>query len=614
LLLLLERVGDRTGAVRAYEDFAWKLKEEYELDPSAETEALAARIRTQPKVRQVAGSDYESGVRPSTSHSQGADTGRRVAILTAALAARAPDAERRANHAAGQHGAQSRRILIITAGVLALVLATVTWSLRGGDGQWLRDRTAGLADPGTQRLTTIAVLPFENLGPPADAYFAAGMSDEITSRLGSVKALGLVPRRAAQRHARADMTMQEIGQELGVDYLLLGSVRWAGSDTNSRNVRITLELLRARDERQLWSTTYDRAIDNLFDVQSDIAEQVIQRLGVGVPEGGRIHAGYHPTENREAYMLYLKGRYFWAKRTEADIETGLTYFQQATDLDPTYARAWAGIADIWIFRGWYSRLAPRETFPKALAAVQRALALDSTLAEAHASLAHIHLEFDHDWAAAEQEYLRAIALDPSYPTAHHWYGGYLSAMGRHDEALQQAETARSLDPMSLIIQTWMGLRYYLARNNEKAIAEYLKALALNPDFAPAHWHLGWAYEEAGRFKEAIAEAERAVALDQGNLVYLSSLGHAYASAGMKKEAWEVLAQLDEASTSRHVSAYHTAVIHAALGDTTTALDWLARAYDEQSPWIGYLAVDPRFDPLRSQPRFKEILRKARLMQ
>ncbi len=246
--------------------------------------------------------------------------------------------------------------------------------------------------------------------------------------------------------------------------------------------------------------------------------------------------------------------------------------------------------------------------------MRRALALDSTLAEAHASLAHIHLEFDHDWGAAEQEYLRAIALDPSYPTAHHWYGGYLSAMGRHDEALQQAETARSLDPMSLIIQTWMGLRYYLARNNEAAIAEYLKALALNQDFAPAHWHLGWAYEGAGRFKEAIAEAERALALDPGNLLYLSSLGHAYASAGMNKEARDVLARLGEASTSRHVSAYHTAVIHAALGDTTAALDWLARAYDEQSPWIGYLAVDPRVDPLRSQPRFKELLRKARLMQ
>ena len=242
----------------------------------------------------------------------------------------------------------------------------------------------------------------------------------------------------------------------------------------------------------------------------------------------------------------------------------------------------------------------------------RALEFDSTLAEAHASLAHILFEFDHDWTGAEREYRRAIELDSSYATAHHWYGGFLSAMGRHDEALQQAVTARALDPLSRIIQTWVGLRYYFAGKYDAAIAEYLKALELDPDFAPAHWHLGWAYEQTGRLKEGVSEAKRALALDPENLVYQASLGHAYARAGMGIEARATLARLAQASTSRHVSSYHVAVIYIALGDTTAGLDWLERAYDEQSPWIGYLGVDPRVDPVRSEPRFDSLLRKARL--
>jgi tetratricopeptide (TPR) repeat protein len=322
--------------------------------------------------------------------------------------------------------------------------------------------------------------------------------------------------------------------------------------------------------------------------------------------------GARPTGNPEARRLYLKGRYFWNKRTHEDIQTALEYFQQAVDLDPGYSPAWVGIADTWIFRGWYSRLAPREAFPRAKRAVAMALEFDSTLAEAHSSLAHVHLEFDHDWEAAERGYRRAIELDPDHPVAHHWYGGFLSAMGRHGEALRHAETARALDPLSLIIQTWVGLRYYFAGDYEAAIAEYRKALELDRDFAPAHWHLGWAYAQTGRFEEAVAEAERAVALDGGTLVYLASLGHAYARAGRKREARATLGRLAQASTSRHVSAYHVAAIHAALGDVGEALDWLDRAYEERSPWLGYVGVDPRFESLRSHPRFDSLLRKARL--
>jgi len=504
------------------------------------------------------------------------------------------------------------RAVPLLLGVLTVALVLTLWLLRVGDGGGVARRSAGALDGDAKRVSIIAVVPFENLGSAADDYFAAGMTDEITSRLGAVSGLGVVSRRATQRYAHTDMTMREIGRELGVDHLLVGSVRWAGTGSGSRRVRITLELLRARDERQLWSTTYDRVIDDIFEVQSNIALQVAERLGVTLLEGERSRLSTRPTANHEAYTLYLKGRYFWSKRTEEDIQTGLDYFQQAVDLDPGYSLAWVGIADTWIFRGWYSRLAPREAFPKAKSAAMRALALDSTLAEAHASMAHIHLEFDYDWDAAEREYRRAIELDPRYPIAHHWYGGFLSAMGRHDEALRQAETARALDPLSLIIQTWVGLRYYFAGKYEEAIAEYRKALELDQDFAPAHWHLGWAYQQTGRFREGVSEAERALALDSENLLYLASLGQAYARAGMTSEARATLARLAQASTNRHVSAYHVAVIHIALGDTRAGLDWLERAYDEQSPWIGYLRVDPRVDPVRSHPRFEGLLEKARL--
>jgi serine/threonine-protein kinase len=506
----------------------------------------------------------------------------------------------------------TRAVLLLLGLLLPVAVVGTVWLRKVGEYGGPTRQSAGAVQEDARQSATIAVLPFENLGPADDEYFAAGMTDEITSRLGAVSGLGVVARRAAQRYARTDMTMREIGQELAIDYLLVGSVRWAGSSGRSRNVRITLELLRARDERQLWSTTYDRVIDDIFEVQSDIAGQVIERLGVTLLERERGRLTARPTENHEAYTLYLKGRYFWNKRTEENIQIALEYFQQAVNLDPGYSLAWVGIADTWIFRGWYSRLAPRETFPKAKSAARRALEFDSTLAEAHASMAHIHFEFDHDWDAAEREYRRAIELDPTYPTAHHWYGGFLSAMGRHEEALQHAETARALDPLSLIIQTWVGLRHYFAGKYEDAIAEYLKAVELDNDFAPAHWHLGWAYEQTGRFAEGVSEAERALAIDEGNLLYAASLGRAYALAGRKTEARAMLARLAQASTDRHVSAYHVAVIHIALGDTNAGLDWLERAYEEQSPWIGYLGADPRVDPVRSHPRFESLLRKTRL--
>ena len=505
-------------------------------------------------------------------------------------------------------GSQRKGRRWIAAGILLAALAVVV----GLNLEGLRDRLPGTPMEAVPAPQMIVVLPFENLGPSEDEYFAAGMADEITSRLGAVSGLGIISRKRALRYAHTEKTTSEIGDELGIGYILVGSVRWAGGGDGPIRVRITPELIRASDGTQLWSEPYDRVIDDIFEVQSDIAGQVIQRLGVTLLDVEHAPLTSRPTENLEAYTLYLKGRHFWNKRTEKDIQTALDYFQQAVDLDPGYALAHVGIADVWIFCGWYSVLAPKETFPKAKAAVLKALQFDETLAEAHTSLAHVHFEFDHDWEAARKEYERAIELNPRHPTAHHWYGGFLSAMGEHEEGLKQAEEARELDPLSLIINTWVGLRHYFAGRYEVAIEEYHKALELGPNFGPGHWHLGWAYEQAARYPEAIGEAQRAVELSTGNPLYIASLGHAYAKAGKQDEARTVLDQLEQESATRHVSAYHTAVILAALGDTDEAFERLEGAFEERSPWIGYMKVDPRLDPLRSNARFGELLRKARL--
>ncbi len=339
---------------------------------------------------------------------------------------------------------------------------------------------------------------------------------------------------------------------------------------------------------------------------------MVERLGVTLGEGERAPLTARPTENTEAYTLYLKGRHFWNKRTTADMQTGLSYFQQAVELDPSYALAHVGIADAWIFRGWYSVLTPKEAFPKAKHAALQAIEFDDTLAEPHTSLAHVHFEFDHDWEAAEREYKRAIELNPRHPNAHHWYSRFLSGMGRHQESLRHAETARELDPLSLIINTWVGVCHYLARRYDVAIEEYQKALELGPNFTAGHWHAGWAFEQTGRYEEAIAHAQRAVDLSGGSPTYIASLAHAYAIAGNPEEARKILEQLDEQSRTRHVSAYHVAVIHGALGDIDEGFRWLDLALEEQSPWIGYMRVDPRLDPFRADPRFDTLLQKARL--
>jgi TolB-like protein/Tfp pilus assembly protein PilF len=479
--------------------------------------------------------------------------------------------------------------------IIALLVIAVVWLVY--------ERESGQAASDN----SVAVLPFENLSlDPDDAFFAAGIHEETLNQLAKLRNLSVTSRTSVLRFQDTDLSIPEIAEELNVRTIMEGSVRYAAD-----RVRVTAQLIDADTDEHLWSEVYERDFADIFSIQSDIAVNIANALEAEFSLEERQSIERAPTDSPEAYALYLKGRYFWNIRTEEAIQKALDYFQQAVALDSGYALAYSGIGDVWIFRGWYSVLAPKETFPKAIEAVTKALSFDETLAEAHTSRAHVYLEFEHDWAAAEAEYLRAIELNPRYPIAHHWYGGFLSAMERHDEALRQAHAARELNPLSLIINTWVGLRHYFAGRYIQAIHEYEKALELNPDFAPAHWHLGWALEQTGQYDAAVASAERAMAISD-NPIYLSSLGHAHAKSGNEGRARNILDRLAEISLMRHVSAYHTAVIHAALGDIDESFTWLERAFAERSPWIGYMKVDPRLDPLRSDTRFNGLLRQARL--
>jgi TolB-like protein/Flp pilus assembly protein TadD len=454
---------------------------------------------------------------------------------------------------------------------------------------------------------SIAVLPCDSFSTDTEnEYFAASLHEAMVDQLVKIRSLDVIARTSVLQYADAARPITEIAQELRAKSVIECSVAYGDG-----RIVISAQLVDGETGIHIWSERYNREFKDIFGIQADIAINVANALEAELSREEQDTLEKPPTDSPEAYALYMKGRHFWNLRSEALMESALGVFHEAIELDPNFALAQVGIADVWIFRGWYSVLPPQETFPKAKEATEKALAIDPGLAAAHASRAHIYLEFDYDWEAAEREYKLAIELDPKYAIGHHWYGGYLSAAGRHDEAMEQALLARELEPVSLIINTWVGLRHYFAGRYPMAVEAIGYALDLDPDFAPAHWHLSWAYEQLGEFDAAIASAEKAVAISK-NPVYLASLGHAHAKAGHVEDARRILAELDRLALTQHVSAFHVAVIYGALGDVDNAFLWLDRAYDERAPWIGYMQVDPRLDPLRSDPRFESLLKQARL--
>jgi TolB-like protein/Tfp pilus assembly protein PilF len=451
---------------------------------------------------------------------------------------------------------------------------------------------------------SIAVLPFDNLSrDPDNAYFTEGIQEEILTRLAKIADLKVISRASTQRFKSAPHDLRHIAQQLGVMHVLEGSVQ-----KSADQVRVNVQLINALTEAHLWADTYDRKLVDIFAVESEIARTIADTLNAKLT-GAEVRAiAKRPTENPEAHQLYLRGRYFWNKRTTTNLKKAIDYFQQAIEKDPSYALAYSGLADAHVLLPLYAATPPRDDVRKALAAARKAVELDDTLAEAHTSLANA-LGADMQFAGSIKEFQRAIALNPNYATAHQWYGEALQGGGRFDEAVAELKRAQELDPLSLIINASLGSTLVSARHYDEAIEQLRKTIEMDPTFYLTHWFLGEAFRNKGDLPQAIAEYEKATQLDPDPVV-LGALGHAYATAGRKEDARKVLDKLTTLSEQRYVPAYPLAVIHLALGDKDEALRLLEKSYLDGDPDLAKFKRERKLDPLDGDPRFEALVKQV----
>jgi serine/threonine-protein kinase len=456
---------------------------------------------------------------------------------------------------------------------------------------------------------SIAVLPFADLSPGQDQeYFCDGVADELISAMAKIEGLRVVSRTSTLQFRGKGQDIRSIGEQLTVGRILEGSVRKAGN-----RVRITVQLINVADGYHLWSDRYDRSLEDIFATQDEIAKTVVDHLRIKLTEGMTEPLVAPHTEDVEAYTLYLRGRHLWNKRTEENLSKSTDYFRQAIDRDPLYARAHAGLADAYATQGVYGARPPKEVMPRAKAAAQQALELDSTLAEAHTSLGCVLSFYDWSWQEAEATFKRAIELDPNYATAHHWYAmNCLSPMGRFDEALDEIKRAQTLDPLSPAINASLGLQYYYDHHYDEAVKRYLGALELDAGFAMAHYFLGQAYAEIFRYEDAIDAVRTSIQLSGGSAQMTALFGYIYAVSGERGRAEAVIEELNDRSKQKYVSFVLIAQIHAGLKEIDAALDCLKKAYEDRSADLAWLGVLPMFDSLRHEPSFIALLEKTGL--
>ena len=454
---------------------------------------------------------------------------------------------------------------------------------------------------------SIAVLPFENLSrDPENAYFAEGIQDEILTRLAKVSDLKVISHTSTQRYKSSPNDLPQIAKQLGVANILEGSVQ-----KSQDQVRVNVQLINAATDAHHWGESYDRKLIDIFAVESEIAAKVADKL-LAKLTGAEQHAiSMEPTQNTEAYQLYLKGRYFWNKRTGPDLQKAIDYFKQAIEKDPGYALAYVGLGDSYILLSGFGAARPQDSFPLAEAAAKKALEIDDTLAEAHTTLGFSLCVHHFDFAGSIREFERAIALNPNYATAHHWFGdGPLLAVSQFDRAIAEGKRALELDPLSVIITADLGADYLVARRYDEAIEQFRKAIDLDPRFYYTHWNLAEALELKGNLREALAEYKKAVELDDDPFV-LALLGQAYAKLGQRDEALKILGQLSQIGMHRYVPSYSYAVLYMALEEKDKAIEWLERSYREGAGLdVIFLKVDPMLDPLQKEPRFQALVAKV----
>ena len=451
---------------------------------------------------------------------------------------------------------------------------------------------------------SIAVLPFTNMSANQEnAFFADGIQDEILTNLANIADLKVISRTSVMAYKNsATRNIRQIGLQLGVAHLLEGSVQRAAN-----HIRVEAQLIDARTDAHQWAERYDRDLADVFSVETEIARAISEQLQAKVTGEEEQAITKVPTTNVEAHELYLKGRYFWNKRTGSDLRTAIDYFNQAIDTDPTYAFAYAGLADCYSrFSFDVGSLSPKEAMPKAKAAALKAVELDDTLAEAHTSLAFIMMNYDWDWTGAGKEFKRAIELRANYDVAHHWYSHYLTVLGRTEESLVESKRALELNQLDLNINVHLGWHYLYAHQYDQAIEQFRKTLEMDPNYSLAHWYLGLSYEQKKMYAEATAELGKARELLKGNMILEGDLGHLYAVSGKTDQAREVVDELQNSSKPQYDWPYSIALIYAGLGEKDRAIEWLQKAYEERSDWIIYLGVEPRLESLRSDPRFQRL--------
>ncbi|HEY0319576.1 MAG TPA: protein kinase [Pyrinomonadaceae bacterium] len=498
----------------------------------------------------------------------------------------------------GVNVTESRRSRKLRRGwLLFACLLTLALLLAGLRAYRFEDRKAPI--------DSIAVIPFVNESRDEDIeYISDGFTDALISSLSQLKGLKVISRNSVARYKGQEVDPAAVGMELKVAAILTGRISKTGD-----GIKVTVELIDARDRTRLWGEQYEQKSLDLFSTQEEIVSKVWEKLRTTESDVRKNMLTKRRPADPAIYELYVKGRWYWNKRTTEDHKQAILNFQQAIDLDPNFALAYAGLADCYALNGWVQ---PKDSYLRAKAAATRALELDATLGEAHATLGFIKSHYERDWTGAEIEYKQAINLSPNYATAHHWYADYLLARGAFDQALQELKLAQELDPLSPIINTDVGLFYFYTRQYDLAINHFQRMTDLYPNFFPAHFYLGWTYTQKGMFTEAIAHYQKALSISKGHSMVLAMLGYTYAISGRESKAREVIRELQELSKQKYVSPYRFAVIYTGLGDKDRAFEWLNKAYDDLDLLLIHVNVSPFFDLLRQDARFTELIRRLGL--
>lgn len=450
---------------------------------------------------------------------------------------------------------------------------------------------------------SIAVLPFKPLvADLRDESLELGMTDTLIVRLSNLSEITVRPIGSVRRFGGLEQDPVIAGRELGVETVLDGQIQKSGD-----RIRVTARLLSVGDGQQLWAQQFDEKFTDVFTLQDILSQKIVSALELKLSSEEQRQLTKRYTENAEAYQLYITGRFHWEKRTLESLNKAIEHFQQAIEKDANYALAYAGLADTYALLGVF-HLSPKEAFPKSKEAALNALRIDERLAEAHAALGHIKVQFDYDWAGAEREYKLAIGLNPNYANARHFYGIYLLAMGRFDEGLASMKRARELEPFALFIHTNVAVAYYQARRYDEAIDEAKKVLDMNPNLDLARSLLGQAYLRKGMYEEAIGEFQKRKTPGTGGV----GLGQAYALSGRRSEALKEIEKLKALMKERYIAPHTVALIYASLGDKDNALEWLEKAFEDRSTMMIWIKVDPPLDGLRHEPRFREIVKRMGL--